>query len=63
MTYDVLGGQSSEDCSIFLVGTLGIPTMFEEAPDIIVPSISYFVIFGGDKFNMVAMGRFVLLLN
>jgi len=39
MTNDVLGGQSSEGCSVILVGTLGIPTMLEEAPNIIVPTI------------------------
>ena len=63
MTDDVLGGQSSEGRSFFLIGTLGILPMFEETPDIIVPVIVQFGIFDGDKLNMVAVGWFVLLWN
>ena len=39
VTDDELGDQSSEGFSVFLVGTLGIPTMIEEVRDIIVPTI------------------------
>jgi len=39
MTDDVLGDQSSEGCSVLFVETHGIPTVFEEAPYIIVPAI------------------------
>ena len=37
---DVLGDESLKGFSIFIIGTLGIPTMLEEAPNIIVPTLA-----------------------
>jgi len=63
VTDDVLGSQSSEGSPVFLIGTLRIPTMLEEALNIIVPAVGKLGNFCGDELNVVAMGWFVLLLN